>query len=84
MEGQGASQGDIGWTKEETVCHVFMENLQKWAAETKVEWGMKSEQIVAYGKIGCTCKVFREYLKDPAMTHSKFNHHIAYMIMSWP
>ena len=84
MAEQQPSQSDIGWSKGEIVCLIFMEKMRKWASETKVEWGMKLEQIIAFNKIGCTCKHFRAFLKDPAVVDDKFDYYMEYVLMSRP
>ena len=59
-----------------------MKHLRNYAAENKVVWEDRSEQIVAFGKWGCCCRIFREYTKDPAVV-GKFDYKLEIILMEW-
>ena len=82
MERARKSREDAEWSVGERVCLVFMEHIGKYATENEAVWGEKSEQIVAFGKLGCCCKIFREYMNDPAVRR-KFDYELESMLAWW-
>lgn len=51
----------------ELVCLVYLEHLRDVAILEKPIWGDRSNEIVAFGKIGCTCRKFKVFLDDPVV-----------------
>ena len=66
----------------ERVCLAFMEHLRRYATENTDHWGCKSGQVVAFGKLGCCCKTFTEFMKDPAVVR-KFDYELEVMLTEW-
>ena len=66
----------------EMVCMILMTNLRRAAHESGIGWGRRSKEIVAYGKPGCCCRTFKEFLNDPKIK-AMFDYKLEYMIMNW-
>ena len=59
----------LEWTKGERVCFTFLEHLKSTAVLYGIELGTRTNEVIAYGKIGVTCKAFRPYIKDPVVVN---------------
>lgn len=57
------------WTKGERACLAFLEHLKRTAVHYGIELGTRTNEVIAYGKIGLTCKSFRPYVKDPEVVN---------------
>ena len=60
-------KGPVNWSTRELVCLVFLENFREIAMQTKLVWGDRSNEVVAFGKLGLTCRNFRAFIDDPVV-----------------
>lgn len=59
----------LEWTTGERVCLTFLEHLKCIAVVHGIELGTRTNEVIAYGKIGVTCKAFTPYIRDPAVVN---------------
>ena len=60
---------EFGFSRGEIVCIAFMEHIRDTAASTGIDLGTKTNEVIAFGKIGVTCRSIRTYLSDPAVVN---------------
>lgn len=70
------------WSEGQIVCMILLRNLRRAAYESGVGWGCRSSEVVAYGKLGCCCRTFREFLRDPIIKEM-FDYELESMLMYW-
>ena len=73
-----AAMEDV-WSKGKLVCLVFLEHVRDRTLEDEVNLGERTNEILAYGKIGCTCREFRPFISDAAVI-KKFHYEIEVML----
>ena len=71
---------DSVWSEGQVVCLVFLEHVRARALEREIEFGERTNEILAYGKIGCTCGDFRPFIREAAII-SKFDYEIEAMLL---
>ena len=76
---RGSKRVRLSLTVGEQVCLAFMEHLKGTASGVGIEIGSRTNEVVAFGKMGVTCKTFRAYLKDPVVANT-FDYEIETML----
>ncbi|KAG0573865.1 hypothetical protein KC19_VG216400 [Ceratodon purpureus] len=62
---EDSSKGPENWSTGELVCLIFLQNFSEIAMQTKLTWGDRSNEVVAFGKLGLTCRSLRAFIEDP-------------------
>ena len=56
-----------------------MEHLRDIAVQKGIELGTRTNEVVAFGKIGVTCKTLNSYIADPAVINM-FDYEVEIML----
>lgn len=71
------------WSKGHLVCLDFLEHVSERTMSREVDIGERTTEILAYRKMGCTCREFRPYINDVAV-RNKFHYEIEAMKENFP
>ncbi|KAG0596088.1 hypothetical protein M758_UG223300 [Ceratodon purpureus] len=58
------------WSKGEEVCRIYLEHVRERGVLSPLELGERNKEVLAYGRIGVTCRTFRPFVYDPAIKHN--------------
>ena len=68
-----ADMTESRWSKGEEVCLVFLHHVRDSpdrALKNPPELGERTNEVLAYGRIGLTCRTFQEFIQDPIVGQS--------------